>query len=50
MVEKQRMLTGTILFSFLGYLLGLFLSLGDDMRSITSFLQVRPKKSSVARQ
>ena len=36
--------TGTILSGFLGYVVGLFLSLGDDVRPLVPFLQTRRKE------
>ena len=42
--------TGTVLSGFLGYVMGLFLSLGDDVRPLVPFLQVRRKESASSRQ
>ncbi len=42
--------TGTILAGFLGYLMGLALSLGDDVRPLVPFLQTRRKESMSSRQ
>jgi hypothetical protein len=42
--------TGTVLFGFLGYLIGLALSLGDEVRPLVPFLQLRRKESTSSRQ
>jgi hypothetical protein len=41
--------TGTILAGFLGYLMGLVLSLGDEVRPLVPFLQLRRKESTSSR-
>ena len=41
--------TGTILAGFLGYLMGLVLSLGDDVRPLVPFLQLHRKESTSSR-
>ena len=42
--------TGTMLAGFLGYLMGLALSLGDDVRLLVPFVQVRRREPTSSRQ